>query len=197
LIDHFLPENTTFAQFKDGLHQELWGQMGKPYTVKTTKSKKLLTAEFGSEGTVLCTSASVKKKISISDNRPSIRVEYDVNSPEGVFFCTEFTISLLGSPYPTITIDPDISGGRKKPAPYAINTARECKGIYSFSIKDEYLGVSISFNFDAGVDLWHYPVETVSLSEGGIEKIYQGTTFVIIPGGKRGKFGFEVRLAGI
>ncbi|MEW6715081.1 MAG: alpha-amylase/4-alpha-glucanotransferase domain-containing protein [Nitrospirota bacterium] len=194
LIDHFLTENTTFAQFKDGLHKELWDQMGKPYSVKTAKSKKMLSAEFKSEGKVLGEPASVKKKISISDSRPLIKAEYDVDAPEGVFFCTEFNISLLGSPYPTITIDPD---GRKKPAPYAINTSRECKGVQSFSIKDEYLGVSISFDFDAGVDLWHFPVETVSLSEGGIEKIYQGTTFIIIPGDKKGRFGFEVRLRDI
>lgn len=197
LIDHFLPENTTFAQFKDGLHQELWDQMGKPYAVKTTKSKKLLTAEFTKEGKVLGTPAAIRKKVSISDNRPFIKVEYDIDTPEGVFFCTEFNISLLGSPYPTITIDPDMSGGKKKPAPYAINTAREFKGINSFSIKDEYLGVSISFNFDAILDLWHFPVETVSLSEGGIEKIYQGTTFIFIPGDKRGKFGFEIKLGDI
>lgn len=197
LIDHLLPENTTFTQFKDGLHQELWDQMGKPYAVKTAKSKKLFTAEFERKGKILGTPASVRKKVFISDNRPSIRVEYDIEAPEGTFFCTEFNISLLGSPYPTITIDPDMSVGKKKPMPYAINTARECKGIRSFVIKDEYLGVSITFGFDAGINLWHFPVETVSLSEGGIEKIYQGTTFIIIPGDKRGKFGFEIRLLDI
>ncbi len=194
LIDHFLPENTTLAQFKDGLHKELWDKPDKPYAVKTIKGKRLFTAEFRSEGKVLDMPAAVKKKVSISDNRPSMKVEYDVNVPNGAFFCTEFNISLLGSPYPSIVIDPPASGERKRPAAYAINTAGECKGIRSFSIKDDYLGVSILFEFDAGIDLWHFPVETVSLSEGGIEKVYQGTTFIIIPDDKRAQFGFDVKL---
>jgi alpha-amylase len=196
LIDHFLPEKTTFAQFKDGLHQELWGRMGKPYSVNIEKGKKIFKAEFKGEGKVFSQPASITKKVSVSDNRPSIKVEYDINAPDGVFFCTEFNISLLGSPYPSISINPPLSGERRKIFSYAINTAGECKGIQSFSIKDEYLGLSISFDFDAEINLWHFPVETVSLSEGGIEKVYQGTTFIIMPEDKRG-FGFEVRVRDI
>jgi hypothetical protein len=52
--------------------------------------------------------------------------------------------------------------------------------VRDFSIRDKYLGLVINFKFDEDLCLWHYPVETVSLSEQGIERLYQGTSFLFI-----------------
>jgi alpha-amylase len=52
--------------------------------------------------------------------------------------------------------------------------------VREFSIRDKYLGLVIAFKFNESVVLWHYPVETVSLSEDGVERLYQGTCFLFI-----------------
>jgi alpha-amylase len=43
---------------------------------------------------------------------------------------------------------------------------------------DEWTGISVRLNFDRPTDVWTCPVETVSLSEGGFERIYQSSCIV-------------------
>ncbi|UCD64798.1 MAG: DUF1926 domain-containing protein, partial [Candidatus Zixiibacteriota bacterium] len=38
--------------------------------------------------------------------------------------------------------------------------------------------IGLSLSSDTACDIWHLPIFTVSLSEGGFEKVYQGTTFL-------------------
>ncbi|KAA3633120.1 MAG: DUF1926 domain-containing protein [Calditrichaeota bacterium] len=48
----------------------------------------------------------------------------------------------------------------------------------SVSLIDEYRQIALHLATDKKSDLWHCPIFTVSLSEGGFEKVYQGTTVV-------------------
>ena len=43
---------------------------------------------------------------------------------------------------------------------------------------DRYRSLAIGLDSDIECELWHAPIFTVSLSEGGFEKVYQGTTFM-------------------
>ena len=59
---------------------------------------------------------------------------------------------------------------------------------------DEEEGIQIHFTFPEEVDVWRFPVETVSLSEEGFERVYQSTTFlfrwrVLIPAGIPTNYG--------
>jgi hypothetical protein len=50
--------------------------------------------------------------------------------------------------------------------------------IKEFSVEDKFIGLVIKYRFNEGINVWHYPVETISLSEEGIERLYQGTSFL-------------------
>ena len=52
----------------------------------------------------------------------------------------------------------------------------------SFGLRDEYLGLDISLILDNPATLWRFPIETVSQSEGGFERIYQSS--VVFPNWK-------------
>jgi alpha-amylase len=43
---------------------------------------------------------------------------------------------------------------------------------------DEYRNIAAAVVSDREAEVWHLPIFTVSLSEGGFEKVYQGTTLV-------------------
>jgi len=43
----------------------------------------------------------------------------------------------------------------------------------ALKVNDTWNGISFNFSFSAPVCIWHFPVETVSDSETGIEKTYQ------------------------
>jgi alpha-amylase len=50
----------------------------------------------------------------------------------------------------------------------------------SWAMTDQYRSLVIALDSDQECEMWHAPIFTVSLSEAGFEKVYQGTTFMNI-----------------
>ena len=48
----------------------------------------------------------------------------------------------------------------------------------SVIIRDDWADISIALSWDKMAEIWQTPIFTVSLSEGGFEKVYQGTSIV-------------------
>ena len=46
-------------------------------------------------------------------------------------------------------------------------------------IVDEYLQLSLSWQAD-GAEFWRMPIETISMSEGGFERVYQGSIILLV-----------------
>jgi alpha-amylase len=51
----------------------------------------------------------------------------------------------------------------------------ELKAIKALGLRDEWMGIDYALHFDRPADVWRFPVETVSQSEAGFEKIYQSS----------------------
>jgi alpha-amylase len=60
---------------------------------------------------------------------------------------------------------------------YLDSTGRHEHG-RSWAMIDQYRSLAVALDSDLECELWHAPIFTVSLSEAGFEKVYQGTTFV-------------------
>ena len=67
--------------------------------------------------------------------------------------------------------------GHKPEEPFldSVNTKYE---VNTVALIDEWLDTSIAIRHDVPAEIWQTPVLTVSLSEGGFEKVYQGTTIL-------------------
>ena len=46
----------------------------------------------------------------------------------------------------------------------------------SYALIDQYRDIGVSLISEKKSNIWHLPIYTVSLSESGFEKVYQGTT---------------------
>ncbi|MCX7959565.1 MAG: DUF1926 domain-containing protein, partial [Deltaproteobacteria bacterium] len=53
-------------------------------------------------------------------------------------------------------------------------------GISRFWLSDGYLRRNFIIGSDRIFNLWHFPVETVSQSEDGFERTYQGSAFLLV-----------------
>jgi alpha-amylase len=51
----------------------------------------------------------------------------------------------------------------------------ELKDVLEVHLIDEWIGFEIILKTDRPGDLWRFPVETISLSESGFERIFQGS----------------------
>ena len=47
-------------------------------------------------------------------------------------------------------------------------------------LRDDWRNLGVGLSFDRETEIWQVPINTISLSEGGFEKVYQGTTLASI-----------------
>lgn len=56
--------------------------------------------------------------------------------------------------------------------------ARSLAQVPVWERRDDSIGIAVKVEFDAPIDVWDMPLQTVALSEEGFEKTYQGTVIV-------------------
>ncbi|MBI4838865.1 MAG: DUF1926 domain-containing protein [Nitrospirae bacterium] len=217
LIDHFIAKDTSIDQFRGNSYRESGNFIEALYAMKSGEKKNSLETEFSAAGEVNCAQEArplpvmINKKISVRKASPEIAVLYEINPcaetkseisdirsrlSRNSSFCIEFNLSFLGSPEPEVKA---LSKG--KTSGWGITSVTEAKKISMLNVTYGYLGISAIFEFNSPVNLWQFPVETVSSSEEGIERVYQGTTFIIFPdsefiSGEENQFGFVITLKG-
>ncbi|HBU05680.1 MAG TPA: hypothetical protein DEA95_03660 [Nitrospiraceae bacterium] len=164
LLDHFFDYNIKLDELMRSEYDEKGDFIGSPYLLERINERQALGVRFSREG--LASGNNVKIDKSVLFRKSGIRVDYLIEGIYDGIFATEFNLSFLGSPYPSIH-----AGGKA----LFMKDKGAHGDVKSFYIKDKFLNVKLEFSFDEKVDVWHYPIETVSLSEGGAERLYQGT----------------------
>lgn len=164
LLDHFFDYNIRLDELVRSEYDEKGDFIGNSYLLERINERQALGVRLSREGLVSGNKVKIDK--SVLFKKSGIRVDYLIEGSHNGIFATEFNLSLLGSPYPSIH-----AGGK---ALFMKDKGEHCD-VRSFYIKDKFLNMKLEFSFDEKVDVWHYPIETVSLSEGGVERLYQGT----------------------
>jgi len=186
LLDHFLPEGTSIELMSRSKHEELGDFIGKAYDMDASLKGRNATVTFSREGSVKGNRIKIDKTVETAGPR-EIHIAYTLDGIYSGLFAVEMNISLLGSP------DALIRAGGKT---LTIRSACSHAGIRDFSLEEKYLDFRMDCSFSEEISLWHYPVETVSLSEQGVERLYQGTAFVFVSDielcGKK-KIGFTLK----
>ncbi|MBI4711765.1 MAG: DUF1926 domain-containing protein, partial [Planctomycetes bacterium] len=177
LIDHFIPKDTTLDNFSKCHYEEQGDFISGEYQVKSRSKSVTLWRDGTSRQGEKTSPLRVEKTVSFSGNL-SLLIEYAITNigQERLTtdFAPEFNLSMLaGNAYDRYYYD----SARKNIGP--LITVGEAKDQKMFGIKDEYQKIDIGFTLDKPADIWFFPVQTVSQSEGGFELIYQSS--VILP----------------
>jgi hypothetical protein len=170
LLDHFLPSHTKVEDMARQRQEELGDFIGNRYAMEYGRRGKDVIIALSRKGIAGSWAASVEKTIRLGW-KGGLHVDYSIGGTFSGLFAVEANISLLGSPHAVIRV------GEKEES---IRSTAAHSGVRSFDLEDAYLGLRIGFRFSEEVGLWYFPVETVSLSEQGVERIYQGTAFFFV-----------------
>jgi len=175
LVDHFIKKEVTLDQLQTMEYYEDSDFIENHFEYEVDKrGKKIVMTR---KGWVNWQELEMTKEICIRKN--SLECNYklkNLGKEENFFkFGPEFNFAMLGGDSPDRYY---FSKDTKLDGTALISKGVE-KKIKSLGVANEYDGFKLEVKTNEKVDFWRFPVETVSLSEAGFEKVYQSS--VIIP----------------
>ncbi|MGQ9805251.1 MAG: alpha-amylase/4-alpha-glucanotransferase domain-containing protein [Chlorobiales bacterium] len=183
LVEHFLPLDTTLDELKKNHQRELGDFLVSPFeaTVSGTKAKRILSLtrvgnlHFNGVNHAL----ELSKTITLAKGKSEFAVDYTLTlHGEGkikLYFGVENLYGLLAGDAPDryyyfdgITLENN-----------RLNSVGEVRSTMA-GLKDEWLKIHARLEATEEARVIRYPIETISLSEGGFERVYQGSCVVML-----------------
>ncbi len=177
--DRFLSETESIDSFFSNSYRDLGDFASAPYSFALKSSSVSMTRR----GTVAGKDLVLSKEISAAG--ASFRADYLLKTlnkdafsvDNGIRFCVELNLMLpcCDGFVCRYVFTPGFEG-----EPAGLGSTGELKGVASVELLDEYTGVALKIEPERPATLWRFPLYTVSLSEGGFEKIYQGSCLAFL-----------------
>ncbi len=184
LLDHFFYPQETLDNFKELKHVELGNFVMEPYQLEVRKDNKeeviiALSREGFVEQEDTRKPLTLEKVITVNSSISGMDIKYKLKnrgkSPIHTRFGVEFNYSFLAG----YADDRYYYGAQGEIEDRNLASTGELQGLEKIGIKDHWLNIDLSLNFNRPAGVWRLPIETVSQSEEGIEKVYQSS--VIFP----------------
>ena len=183
LIDHFFGNDTTFESFADCSYPEKGDFVEQEYTLKYKELKNLIRIILSRNGHVWVGEkwcpVTVEKQVNVPVNPAKITIQYSIinhyTEDIPLWFGSECNLSMLDGQ----SEDRYYFIGGRDINPKNLASLHQLEDIDEFGVEDRYLKVRCKFQTKRKADLWLFPIQTVSLSEAGFEKVYQSS--VLLP----------------
>lgn len=183
-LDHFIPLSVDLESFRKGQFIEEGDFIESPYEIEIQKRGKNRRLLFSRRGYLFQKgerySIEVKKDFFFHQGRPILKAEYKLSSQQEArietVFGIEFNINLLAGEAPDRYYE--IPGHHLEDRRLA--SSGEIKGVTKIYLVDEWTGFKLFLGVDRSSTLWRFPIETVSLSESGFERVFQGSCLLLL-----------------
>jgi len=180
LIDHIFTPDVTLDAFYRSTYEELGDFVNQPYRVKSSRARGALILSLTRDGGLhaggLRSPLRVEKKISLKPGESSLAVSYVVTNLSDQPVQARFGIETNWG----------VSGGDSSEGAYLVwpggslkrlNRIGETTAAREVAIVHEWVGRVVVRVGEAGT-WWQFPIETVSNSEAGFERVYQGVSLL-------------------
>ncbi len=183
-LDHFIPLSVDFESFRKGQLIEEGDFIESPYEIEIKKRGKNRRLLFSRRGHLFQKgerySIEVKKDFFFRQGHPTLKAEYLISSQQEArietIFGVEFNINLLAGEAPDRYYE--IPGHHLEDRRLA--SSGEVRGVTKIYLVDEWTGFKLFLGVDRSSTLWRFPIETVSLSESGFERVFQGSCLLLL-----------------
>jgi hypothetical protein len=174
LLDHFLGSGVDLMSFMRSEYYEAGDFVLGDYTVKQKKTGNAIVI-LERTGQVEGREVRLRKEISLAKASPEFMVKYGITNLSteelNTSFGSEFNFSFLAGNAPDRYYHmPGHTLDKRNLA-----SIGEINNVSTVSLVDEWLKLKLSLVFTQPAILWRAPVETVSQSEGGFERVYQSS----------------------
>lgn len=185
LIDHFLSDDTSIDDFMSAQYKELGDfvigkyensiiEDGNNYNISLRRQGNVWQGDFNCP-------LSLEKTIRFPKSGNQIVIDYRLFQDRlelmPVRFAVEFDFNLLA---PDAVDRYVMIDGQKPKNNFHLAAVDENRHVSNVSYLDEYQNVVVKLETDHPAMVWRMPIHTVSLSEGGFEKVFQGSCTLFI-----------------
>lgn len=182
MIDHFIKPNVTLPRFKAGQYDELGDFAAGHYQAQVSAIAGGLKVSLARDGHTHYGPGPapfrVEKELGIGEGEQRFTVLYRLTNtgPEhaGGLFGSEWSLHLLGGGG-----DPECywdAGGKHG----RLDSTGQVGDADHLALGNRRLGIHLSLVSSRKVTLWHFPLEAISNSEGGLERTFQGTCLMVL-----------------
>jgi alpha-amylase len=183
LVDHFLKPETTLEAFATSRYHEQGDFVNQPYAASAEDRQRPPQITLSRRGAVWVGEThwpiEVRKSLRFDPIVPTLIIDYAIknlqSSPVTLHFGIEFVFALLaGHEENRCYIFP----GHEVPESH-LGSAGTVEGAESVELLDAWLQLHIALACPGASSIWRFPIETVSQSESGYERVYQSS--VVFP----------------
>lgn len=183
LIDHFFGASTRLEDVARCSYAEAGDFIHRPYKPAIHRKGGKVLVTFERLGSVVDEGGShpvsIRKTITFEPKASHLTIDYLVKNNSSarlnVWFGVEFALGLHAGDASDryYYIDDGTIENR------TLRSCGEIQSLHALGLRDEWLGVDIRIETSRPASFWRFPIEVLSLSESGMEKIFQGS--VVIP----------------
>ncbi len=181
-LDHFIAEPMDFESFRRCQYQEEGDFIKEPYEIEVERKGKYQEVFFSRSGSLFRNGKrdpiKIEKSFSIPPHQKVVKASYQIayeGEKRKTNFGIELNINLLAGDAPDRYYD--IPGHLLEDRKLA--SVGVIKDVSEIQLVDEWVGMKVVLKMDRNCNLWRFPIETVSLSESGFEKIFQGSCLLL------------------
>jgi len=203
LIDHFLAPGTTLEQFASARYDEKGNFVNQPYQAKMEPALSRSGKSSGKEAPprihkTIGSGASrpqrltmsrrsdvgvdnvlvpveIKKTISFEPLKSRLQIDYSVSNLSAqtvdLWFGMEFLFALLAGN----TDDRFYTFSGKKPENPQLGSIGVVENAQQVGLTEGWLKIKIDLQIAKPATIWRFPIETISQSEAGFERVYQSS----------------------
>jgi alpha-amylase len=179
-IDHFFTDDVDLKRFQSGRFGEEGDFILEPFTADIeADAQEVRLVRTGNlwrpQGAI---PVRLIKTFRFEPDSDQFSVSYDISTPDEREVAVNFAVENNLNFQAGHAEDRFILIDSQRTENAFLDSTRRVAEAESFAIVDEYRNLAVGIQSDRSCELWHLPIFTVSLSEGGFEKVYQGTTFI-------------------
>ncbi len=182
LVERILPLGTNVENLMSAQYQELGDFHQAVFLAKVEEPKgkgKPVQITLSHKGIIEEQPVQLIKKVTLSSGDFNLKTSYkfkNLGSKELKFLLmTEWNLTLLAGDAPDRNY---FVTGRNLNSP-RLNSVGMEGNVSEFGMKDGWLKLEINFQSEKPGEFWRYPVETISQSEDGFERVYQGSCLLL------------------
>jgi len=179
-LDHAFSPDTSLEAFARQTYRELGDFVNQPYGSTLKEEGEHVYLSLVRDGGIWRDGQRhplrIRKDFHFALERHEIRVDYILDNlgdaPVDFMFGVELAAGGMAGNAPDRYV---LINGERPERDSVLQGRAAHDAVRTFGVADEWLGAEVRYALEHQATLWRFPLETVSLSEAGFERLYQGT----------------------